>query len=488
MPLAGRDTLATGFGVSPNSRSRGSGGLRIRQYQAASMQEARLKIKMDLGPDAVILHSRTFKKGGFFGFGGKEVVEVLAALEVNPAGGDTRSAGPSRPSGPSLNITLPSESPLPPSRPVEPPPIPHRPLSEPSAVLPITLTVPVQAPEAVLVSPSPVVSPVPAPAPVQAPAPAQDLVRGSGSLSQGDQALARLEPEVDALKAAVGQVRDLLGTVVGQLDRGHARGEWPMGLAQLLDRLIESGLPMVRARELVSSLDEAGFTEPSAEALDSLEPIVSGWFSCGGGIDLSTPNRPRVVALVGPTGVGKTTTIAKLAANFRLLQNKQVALITNDTYRVAAVEQLRTYGDLIRIPIEVVQTPQAMREAIARNVGVDLVLIDTAGRSPSHPMHLQELRSFLDLPIPREVHLVLSSTTNRANLERIVDAFDPVAPDRLLFTKIDETVTFGAMLGLAAQVGKPLSYLTTGQNVPQDIQVAERDAVVRLMLDELKKA
>ncbi|MEB3186380.1 MAG: flagellar biosynthesis protein FlhF [bacterium] len=475
--------------------------MRIRQYQAASMQEARLKIKMDLGPDAVILHSRTFKKGGFLGFGGKEVVEVLAALEVTPAGGDSRP-GPTtgNPTG-SINITLPEETPVAPT----PDPVPEpgpRLATEPSSRAPVP-----GAQSLAQVHPSPVSGPLSPVIPHAGPGPESSRVgasadpasgasrmepsRGSGALAETDPALTRLAPEVDALKAAVGEVRQILGTVVGKLDQGQvrqARGEWAPALASLFDRLVESGLPQSRARDLVSSLDEAGFTEPSGEALDSLEPILGSWVSCGGGIELATPARPRIVALVGPTGVGKTTTIAKLAANFRLLQNKRVALVTNDTYRVAAVEQLRTYGDLIRIPIEVVQTPQAMREAIGRNADADLILIDTAGRSPSHPMHLQELGSFLDLPVPREVHLVLSATTNRGNLERVVEAFEPVGLDRLLFTKIDETVNFGAMIALAAQLEKPLSYLTTGQNVPQDIQVAERDAVVRLLIDELKRS
>ena len=124
---------------------------------------------------------------------------------------------------------------------------------------------------------------------------------------------------------------------------------------------------------------------------------------------MTEANKCRVVALVGPTGVGKTTTIAKLAANYRLREKRRVGLITVDTYRVAAVEQLRTYADIIDLPMEVVATPREMREAVARMSHLDLVLMDTAGRSPRDEVRIQELKSMLSEAEPDEVHLVLSS-------------------------------------------------------------------------------
>ncbi|MNL53045.1 Flagellar biosynthesis protein FlhF [compost metagenome] len=146
---------------------------------------------------------------------------------------------------------------------------------------------------------------------------------------------------------------------------------------------------------------------------------------------------------------------------------------------------MRTYGDIIGIPVEVVVTPSALKDAIARFSDKDVILIDTAGRSPSNRMHLHELRGFLDFPQPREVHLVLSATTNRANLERITEAFEPVGVDRVIFTKIDETGAFGAMLSAAHAFAKPLSYLTTGQSVPDDIRTADAAAMARMLTDEM---
>ena len=185
----------------------------------------------------------------------------------------------------------------------------------------------------------------------------------------------------------------------------------------------------------------------------------------------------RVVALVGPTGVGKTTTIAKLAANYRLREKRRVGLITVDTYRVAAVEQLRTYADIIDLPMEVVATPREMREAVARMSHLDLVLMDTAGRSPRDEVKIQELKSMLSEAEPDEVHLVLSSTAGAKSLISTAEKFADVGTTALLLTKLDEAHSLGHLVSLVRECRLPVSYLTDGQNVPDDIQVAERGAM-----------
>ena len=180
------------------------------------------------------------------------------------------------------------------------------------------------------------------------------------------------------------------------------------------------------------------------------------------------------MALVGPTGVGKTTTIAKLAANYRLREKRRVGLITVDTYRVAAVEQLRTYADIIDLPMEVVATPREMREAVARMSHLDLVLMDTAGRSPRDEVKIQELKSMLAEAEPDEVHLVLSSTAGAKSLISTAERFADVGTTALLLTKLDEAHSLGHLVSLVRECQLPVSYLTDGQNVPDDIQVAER--------------
>ena len=194
------------------------------------------------------------------------------------------------------------------------------------------------------------------------------------------------------------------------------------------------------------------------------------------------PDRTRVVALVGPTGVGKTTTIAKLAADFRLRQRRRVGLVAVDTYRVAAVEQLRTYADIIELPMEVAATPRDVRAAIGRLSGQELILVDTAGRSPRDGVRIQELRSLLAECRADEVHLVLSSVSGGVRLEKTAEQFTSVGVTALLLTKLDEAGGLGGLLPLLRGSRLPLSYLTHGQNVPDDIEAADSRKLARIMV------
>ena len=186
------------------------------------------------------------------------------------------------------------------------------------------------------------------------------------------------------------------------------------------------------------------------------------------------------MALVGPTGVGKTTTIAKLAANYHLKEKLRVGLITVDTYRIAAVEQLRTYADIIDLPMQVVSTPREMREAVGRMDNLDLILLDTAGRSPKDEVRIQELRAFLTEADADEVHLVLSSVASARVLEQTAERFAAVGTTSLILTKLDEATGLGNILPLVRTSRLPLSYLTNGQNVPDDIEVADSMRVAQV--------
>jgi flagellar biosynthesis protein FlhF len=192
----------------------------------------------------------------------------------------------------------------------------------------------------------------------------------------------------------------------------------------------------------------------------------------------------KKVAFIGPTGVGKTTTIAKLAANFALQQGKSVGLITIDTYRIAAVEQLRIYADIINIPLEVVLTVYEMKRALEKLKDKDLILIDTAGRSQNNKMQMSELKAFLEVIDPDETHLVLSTITNYQNVMDTIDKFKCLDFDKLLFTKLDEAVNFGLILSVITKVSKSMSYLTMGQNVPDDIEIGDSRYIAELILGE----
>ncbi len=201
-------------------------------------------------------------------------------------------------------------------------------------------------------------------------------------------------------------------------------------------------------------------------------------------IKLPKNGTPNIVALIGPTGVGKTTTIAKLAAKFALLENIPVGLITIDNYRVAAVEQLRTFADIAGIPLEVVNEPQEFPEKVSRLRDKKIILIDTAGRSQRNGYHIAELANYFKLVQPNEVHLVLAANTESRTLESVTERFIPLGVNKFIFTKLDETESIGPMFSVLFEYPKPVSYLTFGQTVPDDIETADEVRLAELLMGE----
>lgn len=260
--------------------------------------------------------------------------------------------------------------------------------------------------------------------------------------------------------------------------------DWPEPLFRVYTDLIDADLREEDARELLERIRDESFRDRIDEPMlikARLARILESELAASQPIRL-TPGRCRVCALVGPTGVGKTTTIAKLAANFRLRENRRVGLITMDTYRIAAVEQLRTYAEIIDLPMRVVSTPREMQEAVTDFQSMDLVLIDTAGRSPKDDIKIRELRALLTEARADEIHLVLSSVAGTKALLQTLDKFRMVRPTSLILTKLDESPSFGGLLPVLRAAGLPLSYLTNGQNVPDDIETAQPGRVARLIL------
>jgi flagellar biosynthesis protein FlhF len=193
----------------------------------------------------------------------------------------------------------------------------------------------------------------------------------------------------------------------------------------------------------------------------------------------------KVIAFVGPTGVGKTTTIAKLAARFSLMEQKRVAMVTADTYRIAATEQLKTYGRIMGIPVEVADSAEDMIVILNKYKNMDVVLVDTAGRSPSSDEQLKELKNFIAKSQPDEIHLVLSATTKYFDMIRIIERFGMSVPiNRMIFTKLDETRFYGAFVNLMNNFQIPLAYYAAGQNVPDDLEVPD----VRSLSEKITKS
>ena len=190
----------------------------------------------------------------------------------------------------------------------------------------------------------------------------------------------------------------------------------------------------------------------------------------------------EVMVLVGPTGVGKTTTIAKIAAKLKIEAKKSVGLISIDTFRIAAIDQLKTFAHLAELPLQVAYTPGELREAVDNFRHMDYILIDTTGRSPRDETYIQELQGFLTPIRPDKIHLVLSATTRFAELEEIIHRYGILAYNSLIFTKVDEVMHPAVILNLYKLATVPIGYITNGQNIPDDIIEAEAETIARYIV------
>jgi len=287
----------------------------------------------------------------------------------------------------------------------------------------------------------------------------------------------------DDVKRQLDNLQSLVEKLCKRDDRPQ-RSKMSDSLFQLFTNLIEAEIDEGLARELVDRVQCESGEQELDDVLRLKERVckfIEQDIRVTGPLQVET-GKTRLVALVGPTGIGKTTTIAKLAANYRLRDKVQVGLVTVDTYRIAAVDQLRTYADIIDLPMEVVATPREMRDAMVRLKGLDLILMDTAGRSPRDDIKIQELKSILAEAQPDEVHLVLSSASGSAQLMKTIRRFAEVGTTALLLTKLDESTGLGNLLPLLRDGQRPLSYLTNGQNVPDDIEPANARRLARWIL------
>ncbi len=194
--------------------------------------------------------------------------------------------------------------------------------------------------------------------------------------------------------------------------------------------------------------------------------------------------KPKIYAMVGPTGVGKTTTLAKLASTFSVIERKKVAFITIDTYRIAAAEQLKVIGEIMGTPVIVVYSLAQLQESLAEVLDNDIIFIDTAGRSHKNSAQMEELKNYLEIAGPDEIFLALSCTAKYSDMLNIIAAYEDLKISRLIFTKLDETSYYGAIYNVACKSKYPLSYFTTGQGIPDDIEVADPAKLVQLLMKE----
>ncbi|GAB7388235.1 flagellar biosynthesis protein FlhF [Bacillaceae bacterium] len=394
--------------------------MRIKKYVVDSMAEAMQQIRLDLGKDAIILNTREFKTGGIFGLFGRRKYEVIAAAD-EPFPDRGKNAQPSEKAATAAAVAE---------------------ASAPAAAVPAAKAFAPRGQE-----------------------------RAKGEPADGREEILR---EIQGIKdmffkLITGEQHEVRfpSHVSKWLHRLRDQGVMPEIVQHLLEKLLLTGEPLDRfseeeTRQLLLQIVEQLFAERLPAMPD--DPTV------------------KLVHFFGPTGVGKTTTIAKLAAGEVLRQKRRVGMLTTDTYRIAAVEQLKTYANILNIPLEVVFSPEDLEEAVVRLRDCDVIFMDTAGRNYHDLQYVSEIKKYLSSSLRSENTLVLSLTSKFDDIRNILDNFSSIPISKVIFTKLDETTSYGTLLNFVYYYRYPLSYITNGQSVPDDIMRADPRRLAEYLL------
>ncbi|GIO41832.1 flagellar biosynthesis protein FlhF [Paenibacillus apis] len=450
--------------------------MRVKRYIVDTMPDAMEKIRSELGADAVILSTKDLKVGGFLGMFSKRKIEVIAASEENEKNASKASLG-SRASG----MKPPSSAPV-----IRP--------AVPDAYRKSAQMFAAAASEA-LKNPAPASSSLDADREevlaAAASVKSQDLERQPTKIvTQHTPAAPLVGGRAEDGKRAAAEERLLdefreMKLWIGQLAKQQNRSrEMPELLHRTRNLLIEQDLD----EELIDNWIESAYqdwldsgkTANDEQLRTVLRKTVSSFLGdrIGDGIRSDT----KIVYIAGPTGVGKTTTIAKLAADQIFRARKKVGFITADTYRISAIEQLRTYSSILNVPLEVVQSPGDVQRALQRLSDCDLILMDTAGRNYLNELHVAELHSLLNYEKQSETYLVLSLTSKSQDMIKITEHFSKYGLDKVIFTKLDETASVGPMYNLLQRYPLKASYIANGQNVPDDLLPVTHELMLDMIL------
>jgi flagellar biosynthesis protein FlhF len=432
--------------------------VRVKRYVVDSMPDALEKIRIDLGKDAIILNSKPIRTGGLFGLFTKQRIEVVAAVDDK---GAERAA-----------------------------------------------------------SASPASQPDPSALPKTGSYAAKQAYQKAATVTAG-QATAESEPPGIDTRLTHEATADSARQAASRPDHSQAKRAPSMAAAadskqladevrdmrQVFDKLLVNGLssqlpPAIQAVQAHLARQEVAeevtadiirqvllHGEPSAqwteeEAKRAAARIIAERVEQASPMPSRIESGVRYAFFFGPTGVGKTTTIAKLAADSMLKDKRRIGFITADTYRIAAVEQLKTYANILNVPLEVIFSPKEIVQAMERLSGCDLIFVDTAGRNFRNDEYVQGIRELLRHDADCLNFLVLSLTAKYSDIKGIIRNFDDVPVSRVIFTKADETEAYGAMLNVAYETSLPFSYITTGQNVPDDIVAATPALVANMIMGD----
>jgi len=371
--------------------------MKVMKFTGSTMQEVMIQIRSELGPDAVILHSKSVQTPTYFGLFRKKTIEVIAAIDQEEKPARIMEAE-KKPEGPSRFIK-----------------------SEESATAKQIL---------------------------------RELHQVTGLLKENapkSESPSKYDLYPEELRNMFCLLRNLgLNSVVLDDIMQCLLKEWKRQFA--IKELTAADLERLARKHLKDRLDAAN-------------------------LSADEPTR-KYIAVMGPTGVGKTTTIAKIAADYMLRKRKRVAFITTDTYRIAAIEQLRTYAQILGVPMEVAYNLVDFVQAAERFAHYDHVFIDTAGRNFRNPVYVEELKKMLDNNLNLETYLVLAATAKEEDMAKIYEQFEMMAVDGLIFTKTDETENLGGMINFIMNHSIPVAYLADGQDVPDDLQLAAPEIII----------
>lgn len=393
----------------------------IKKYQGATENEAVVKAKEDLGSDAVIMNVKSVKQRGLCRLFKKDYVEITAAVDEPDTKEGRKSGRVPLKDSELKNRQKPDETEQLPNR------IETSELKEPAVTTAI-----------------------------------QERLENLAQLLERQM---QEEPEQDALE-----------------QEKESQDHNSRMVKLVYEQLLNNEVTEENSREIMREIDNKDNLQLDDLLASVYQKIVLklGQMKT---VELSE-KKPKIIFFIGPTGVGKTTTIAKLASKYKLEKKAKIAIITADTYRVAAVEQIRTYANILSAPIEVVYHAGELKPLYEKYQEYDLILVDTAGRSHKNEEQKEDIQKLLEtaLDYPHEIYLVVSATTKYKDLVRITQTYSDISDYRLLFTKIDETDALGNILNIRMLTQKPLSYTTFGQNVPEDISVTDAQGIAKQLL------
>ena len=402
--------------------------MQVKVFEGHDMNSALKQVKESLGSDALILSTRTVRKSKL-GLLGKSSIEVTAAIDSPGAG-----LGPPVIGNPYVNYAVPRIPEITPRERLR-----KRKVAESPAA------------------------------------------KGKRLKEQ------QIVLDVKAMRKEIGELKGLMKKqALAGLSTRSAGDSGGSPLVRMIEELTSRGAEPEVAEQIVRrELQRKSAEKRKVGVRDFLIRAIAGSVRCSGPF-FGPTSKPRRIALLGPTGVGKTTTVAKLTADYLLNRGQSVALVTIDIYRIAAAEQLKVYGEIMNVPVDVAGSLREFREILQRHRDKDLVLIDTAGRSPRDRQGIKELQEFIGPGSGIENQLVLSAATRERENRKAIKRFSAVPLQSLILTKLDECEGLGSLLNIHLRHDKPLSYLTDGQRVPEDLLLAEPGRVGQLVLGKQK--